>query len=450
MPEYDEEKDDEEDEEDEEEDEEDDEEAKDNEAELMPPQQLQTLLQLSEQMQGAAGPSNASNPPGVQVLLSTFLQAFQQQQASSQQMMQALKEQNSLLQQQMAMEHRRDAQRASSSRVLEQTSRQVLLNIPAQQPKKGEKHRICGVFRRDPGQCKGAERTKGNKYKNSPRGTMLTILSINEAREKDADADAEEVPVFLRAASSLGYRLNPKSTLYNHVVCEDCKAASCDFAIPVTPTNPKVCCVICKVVAGLDAVSWDPTKVLCPACKHSPAETKLMKPLQRLVDGLNRVVKPHPYERHLEIFQDKVAECKVYDKFWVDALIRVSNAAGNIVAAVVLEIDGNEHSGSQYDREFERNADIIGCMRERYKESKILFVRLNPNKDVSVKVDKSEREEKLKIPILGRLLVLQSWLLAVSLDPDVLPDVAMLYLFYGHDNKRLWPNPGASLQDLGV
>ena len=151
-------------------------------------------------------------------------------------------------------------------------------------------------------------------------------------------------------------------------------------------------------------------------------------------------MKPHPYERCLEIFQDKVAECKVYDKFWVDALIRLSNAAGDIMAAVVLEIDGNEHSGSQYDREFDRNADIIECMRERYKESKILFVRLNPNKDVSVKVDKSEREEKLKIPILGRLLVLQLWLLAVSLDPNVFPDVAMLYLFYGHDNKRLWPN----------
>jgi hypothetical protein len=232
------------------------------------------------------------------------------------------------------------------------------------------------------------------------------------------------------------------------VVCAEC---SVDFAIPVTPTNPKVCCVICKVVAGLDAVRWNPPKVLCADCKHSPAETKLMKPLQRLVDGLNRVVRPHPYERRLEIFQGSVAECKVYDKFWVDALIRVSNAAGNIVAVAVLEIDGNKHSGSQYDREFERNADIVECMRERYKDPcKILFVRLNPNKDVSVKVDKSEREEKLKIPILGRLLVLQSWLLAVSLDPQLFPDVAMLYLFYGHDNKRLWPNPGASLQDLGV
>jgi hypothetical protein len=414
------------------------EEGNDAKAELlMPSQQLQTLLQLSEQMQGAAGPSNA---PGVQVLLSTFLQAFQQQQASNHQTLQALKEQNGLLQQQMAMEHRRDAQRASSSKVLEQTSRQVLLNIPVQQPKKGEKHRKCGVFRRDPGQCKGVERTDGKK--NSPRGTMLSILSINDAREKDTE---EEVPVFLRAASTLGYRLNQKSDLFDSVVCADC--SSVDFAIPVTPTNPKVCCVICKVVAGVDAVRWNPANVLCADCKHSPAETKLMKPLQRLVEGLNRVVKPHPYDRRLEIFQGSVAECKVYDKHWVDALILVSNAAGDVVAAVVLEIDGNEHSGSQYDREFERNADIVKCMRERYKEpSKILFVRMNPNKDVSVKVDKSERQEKLKIPILGRLLVLQSWLLAASLDPQLFPDVAMLYLFYGHDNKRLWPNSAQGQQ----
>ncbi len=408
---------------------------------MMPPppppqqQQLEGLLRFSQQQQGAVGPLN---PPDIDSLLSKLVEVFQKQQESQQQTLEVVRGQSEMLRQQQA-------RLASSMQASEQRTRQVLLSIPTVQPEKGEPHRKCGVFKRDPAQCKGPKENK-----NSPMGMMLSILSINEAREGNLEEEEEDVPVFLESAKSrLGYRLNPKSALSDRVVCMGCKAVTCELAIPVNTTNPKVCCVICKAMLGVGMVSWNPTNVLCDVCQHSASETKLERPLQQLVAGLNRVVETPQYERSLKMFLGKVPECKVKDEFWVDALIHVRNVAGEVVAAVVLEIDANQHAGSQYDNEFDRNAEIIICMRERHKDSKILFARFNPNADVSVKVDKSDETELLRIPILQRLLVLQSWLLAVSLDTGLFPEAAMLYLFYGHDNKRLWPT-AVDGQDMGV
>jgi hypothetical protein len=75
-------------------------------------------------------------------------------------------------------------------------------------------------------------------------------------------------------------------------------------------------------------------------------------------------------------------------------------------------------------------------------EKKVVFVRFNPNKNPRVRRDKGMRAVVEKFETLERLLVLQSWLLAVTLDTAKFSKVTVLYLFYSHDSKRLWEAEG--------
>jgi hypothetical protein len=378
-------------------------------------------------MQAAAGPSNPAN---AQAMLSTFMRALQEQHVFQQEALQALKEQQDLQREQIEYDRRREVQQSSAARTAEQTSRQALLSVAAvnrslsQTQCGGSSYRTCSFYKRNVALCKAP---KG--YKNAPEGRFISMLSINEAR--DRIEELEHIPVFVEADSQLGYRLNPRSALDDHVICKYCKPDD-EFAIPVSSTNAKHCCVICKDIAGANTISWNPPRVLCGKCQHKPTEASLKEVLPRMVGGLNRVVSTYDCSLTMEL------EFKVADRYSLDVVLYVRRK-GELVAVVALEIDGNEHSSeSQYGNEFERNAAVIKGLQHKFRNTKILFVRFNPNKDVSVKVDKSSRSESLRIPILERLLVLQSWLMAVTLDRALFPDMGMLYLFYSHDSKRLW------------
>ncbi len=270
-------------------------------------------------------------------------------------------------------------------------------------------------------QCKSAKST-------AQEAKYINMDTINTARNEIVK---KEIPVFKFSDNKKGFNINELHTLSKMGICTTCNSnMPMKHAINIAQSTPTNNCIICMNSMGIVAASWSINGILCKYCSmQSTKEEDIKKILQRMINTLNStVLKSYKQELEIEIESDEI------DKIKLDVFITSKNR-GNVSSVIVIEIDANSHVSNQYKKEHERNMRIVNALRRgQYSNVPILFIRFDPNSEIEL-----DDGDKYKFSLLHRILVLESWILAIALDPERFPKhLLMLYLFYSRSSPRLW------------